>query len=138
VAERRQTDVLVIGGGAAGLSAALPLAEFAEVTVICKGGVEGGSTNWAQGGLAAVTDPNDSFDSHVNDTLISGDGLCNEAAVRFTVNNGRKVVDRLVDWGVEFDRNEEGSADAAPGEQSLTRCGSKLPTTPTFTSRMTG
>ncbi len=123
MAERRQTDVLVIGGGAAGLSAALPLAEFAQVTVICKGGVEGGSTNWAQGGLAAVTAPDDSFESHIRDTLISGDGLCNEEAVRFTVTNGRKVVDQLVDWGVEFDRNGPDSPDGEAGTFHRTREG---------------
>jgi len=107
VAERHHTDVLVIGGGAAGLSAALPLAEFAQVTVLCKGGVEGGSTNWAQGGLAAVTDPSDTVEAHVQDTLIAGDGLCGEEAVRFTIKGGEAAVARLVNWGVEFDTEED-------------------------------
>jgi len=106
VAERRQTDVLVIGGGAAGLSAALPLANFAQVTVLSKGGVEGGSTNWAQGGLAAVTDPADSIEAHVQDTLIAGDGLCGEDAVRFTIEGGQAAVNRLVGWGVNFDKED--------------------------------
>ena len=118
MAERRQTDVLVIGGGAAGLSAALPLAQFAQVTVICKGGVEGGSTNWAQGGLAAVTDPADSVEAHVRDTLIAGDGLCNEAAVRFTIDAGKSVVQRLVDWGVRFDRDQPAPGNAREGAQA--------------------
>ena len=107
MAERQQTDVLVIGGGAAGLSAALPLADFAQVTVLCKGGVEGGSTNWAQGGLAAVTDPADTVEAHVQDTLIAGDGLCGEDAVRFTIEGGKAAVARLVNWGVKFDTEED-------------------------------
>ncbi|MFM7119620.1 MAG: FAD-dependent oxidoreductase, partial [Gammaproteobacteria bacterium] len=65
--ERFATDVLIIGGGAAGLSAALHLAERARVTVLCKDGMEAASSTWAQGGIASVTDPADSTASHVAD-----------------------------------------------------------------------
>ncbi|MEM7220092.1 MAG: L-aspartate oxidase [Pseudomonadota bacterium] len=106
--QRILSDVLIIGGGAAGLSAALPLAEHCNVSVLCKGGVEGGSTNWAQGGVAAVTHPTDTEESHIEDTLIAGAGLCNEAAVRFTVEQGRAAVERLIDGGVDFDKLGDG------------------------------
>lgn len=110
MAQRYRTDILIIGGGAAGLSAALPLAEFAQITVISKGGVEGGSTNWAQGGVAAVTHPDDTESAHHRDTLIAGDGLCDSEMVQLTVDGGGDAVARLVDWGVNFDK-EEGSDD---------------------------
>ena len=84
--QRFATDVLVIGGGAAGLSAALRLAGHARVTVLCKGDVASGSSHWAQGGIAAVTDPMDSFDSHVADTSDAGAGLCDQNVVQFTVS----------------------------------------------------
>ena len=63
--QRFATDVLIVGGGAAGLSAALRLANKARVTVLCKGDISSGSSHWAQGGIAAVTDPEDSFEKHI-------------------------------------------------------------------------
>ena len=72
--QRFSTDILIIGGGAAGLSAALYLAPHARVTVLCKGSADTGSSHWAQGGVAAVTDPEDSFESHMEDTLAAGAG----------------------------------------------------------------
>ena len=83
--EQYQYDVLILGSGAAGLSAALHLAEHARVLVLSKNEIQGGSTNRAQGGIAAVTDPMDSLQSHIRDTLQAGAGLCNEHVVRFAV-----------------------------------------------------
>ncbi len=101
--QRFSTDILIIGGGAAGLAAALHLAPHARVTVLCKGDVEAASSTWAQGGIAAVTDPDDSIESHVQDTLTAGAGLCDPDIVRFTVKRAAAAIDELVRWGVTFD-----------------------------------
>jgi L-aspartate oxidase len=102
--QRFATDVLVIGGGIAGLTAALSLAPVARVTVLCKGDVEAGSSHWAQGGIASVTDPDDSFSDHVADTCDAGAGLCDPEVVEFIVERGPGVIARLREWGVEFDK----------------------------------
>ncbi|HSG53271.1 MAG TPA: FAD-dependent oxidoreductase, partial [Rheinheimera sp.] len=88
-------DVLIIGSGAAGLSLALQLADKAKVLVLSKGPLREGSTLYAQGGIAAVFDENDSIASHVNDTLIAGAGLCDEAAVQFTAGNAKAAMEWL-------------------------------------------
>ncbi|MBX3706531.1 MAG: L-aspartate oxidase [Pseudomonadales bacterium] len=100
---RYSTDVLVIGGGAAGLSAALHLAPHARVTVLCKGDIEAASSTWAQGGIASVTDPEDSLASHIADTLVAGAGLCDPDIVRFTVEGAAPAIKELVRLGVRFD-----------------------------------
>ncbi|MDP6970641.1 MAG: FAD-dependent oxidoreductase, partial [Pseudomonadales bacterium] len=102
--QRFATDVLIIGGGVAGLSAALRLAGPARVTVLCKGDIASGSSHWAQGGIAAVTDPEDSFSSHVMDTCDAGAGLCDERIVQFTVSHAPRVIEQLHKWGVQFDQ----------------------------------
>ncbi len=103
-------DVLIIGSGAAGLSLALQLADSQQVIVLSKGPLREGSTLYAQGGIAAVFDENDSIDSHVNDTLIAGAGLCEDAAVQFTAENAKTAMEWLIDQGVPFDqyRDEDG------------------------------
>ncbi len=101
-------DVLVIGSGAAGASLALHLADRYRVAVLSKGELRSGSTWHAQGGVAAVLDSEDSLESHIEDTLVAGGGLCHEEVVRFTVENGPRVIDWLVDKGMTFTR-EEGS-----------------------------
>lgn len=106
---RRAYDIIIIGSGAAGLTAALKLAPQFRVAVLSKGPIWAGSTNWAQGGIAAVLEATDSLESHIDDTLVAGAGLCNAETVRFVVEHGREVVRDLVNWGVPFDR-EEGSA----------------------------
>jgi len=100
--KRHDYDVLIIGSGAAGLSVAIQVADHARVAVICKGELSGGSTYWAQGGIAAVLDDEDTIDAHVADTLRAGAGLCDERVVRFTVEHSRESIQWLIDLGVEF------------------------------------
>lgn len=97
-----QYDVLVIGSGAAGLTLALSLARHAHVAVLSKNAINQGSTWYAQGGIAAVLDDQDSIDAHVADTLIAGAGLCHEDAVRFTVENSKAAIQWLIAQGVNF------------------------------------
>ena len=102
------SDVLILGSGAAGLSCALRLAQSGHsVTMVSKGTLSGGSTLWAQGGISAVLDENDSLENHVRDTLVAGAGLCDEAAVRFTVSRGPDCIRWLIDQGVRFTIDEE-------------------------------
>ena len=104
------SDVLILGSGAAGLSCALRLAQHGHaVTVVSKGTLSGGSTLWAQGGISAVLDENDSLEAHVRDTLAAGAGLCDEDAVRFTVGRGPACIRWLIEQGVKFTRDEEDS-----------------------------
>jgi len=106
-----QHDVLIIGTGAAGLSLALHLPPELRVALICKADLNEGSTYWAQGGMAAVLHTRDTVDSHVEDTLAAGGGLCRRDAVEFTVNNSRRCVEWLVSQGVGFDlRQDQASA----------------------------
>ncbi|NMM42088.1 L-aspartate oxidase [Pseudoalteromonas arctica] len=98
------TDVAIIGSGAAGLSLALSLANHCKVTVISKGELTEGSTLYAQGGIAAVFDKkNDSIESHVQDTLDAGGGLCDKAAVQYTASNAHDCLQWLIEQGVPFD-----------------------------------
>lgn len=100
-------DVLIIGSGAAGLCLALSLAKQLKVAIICKNAVTEGSTYYAQGGIAAVLDEQDSIESHVRDTMIAGGGLCREDAVRFTVENSKAAIEWLIEQGVQFDRRDD-------------------------------
>ena len=102
-------EVLIIGCGAAGLSLALRLAETAHVMALAKGPLYEGSTYYAQGGVSAVLDAGDSIESHLQDTLIAGAGLCHADAVRFTVTHGREVIEWLSAHGVPF--TKESTAD---------------------------
>lgn len=101
-------DALILGSGAAGLTLALRLAgEGRRIAVLSKGSLAEGSTLYAQGGISAVLDADDSIESHVQDTLIAGAGLCDEAAVRFTVEHSREVIEWLIDRGVPFTPAED-------------------------------
>ncbi|MFZ5748663.1 MAG: L-aspartate oxidase [Pseudomonadota bacterium] len=103
-----RSDILVIGSGAAGLTAAINLASEFKVTVLAKGGFAEGSTAWAQGGIAAVLEPGDTFESHIEDTMIAGAGLNDRATVEMVVENAPAAIERLVALGVPF--NTEGGA----------------------------
>ncbi len=96
-------DVLIVGSGAAGLTAALNLAPGLKVGVIAKGGVGEGATNWAQGGIAAVLEEGDTFEAHVNDTMIAGAGLNDREVVEFVVGEAPAAIARLAELGVPFE-----------------------------------
>lgn len=97
-------DVLVIGSGAAGLTAALSLATRLKVLVLAKGQLNSGSTAWAQGGIAAVLDTGDTFEDHIRDTMVAGAGLNDREAVEFVIERAPAAIDRLCDLGVPFNR----------------------------------
>ncbi|MGD8999286.1 MAG: L-aspartate oxidase [Granulosicoccaceae bacterium] len=101
---RKIYDVLVIGGGIAGLSLALRLADRSRIAIIAKGQLTESASFYAQGGIAAVLDEQDSFETHITDTLNAGAGLCDPDIVRYTVENGPECVQWLIDQGVLFTR----------------------------------
>jgi len=123
MSQQFQHDVLVIGSGAAGLSLALTLPDHLRIAVLSKGDLANGSTFRAQGGVAAVLDDTDTVESHVDDTLNAGGGLCHEDAVRFTVEHSREAIQWLIDQGVPFTRDEDSSSDDSGFEFHLTREG---------------
>jgi L-aspartate oxidase len=107
-----QTDFLVIGSGIAGLTYALKVADKCpdkKVMVLTKATADETNTKYAQGGIAVVNDPeNDSFEKHIEDTLIAGDGLCNEKVVEIVVKEGPERVNEIIQWGAEFDKETDG------------------------------
>jgi L-aspartate oxidase len=102
------TDVLILGGGLAGLRAALAVDPRLSVTVITKDDLRGSSSQWAQGGIAGVVDPEDRFDNHVADTLAAGAGLCHEAVVDSVVREAPARIGELIAWGTRFDERDGG------------------------------
>lgn len=106
------TDVLVIGSGLAGLTYAIKMAEkFPNytITILTKAAVTNETnTKYAQGGIAVVTDASDNFESHINDTLIAGDGLCDIDAVKTVVEEGPAMVQEIINWGTSFDKDSSG------------------------------
>ena len=108
------SKVLVMGSGIAGLSYALHVAEFADVTLVTKRSLVDANTAWAQGGIAAVLDrQHDSFAQHVEDTLTAGAGLCRRQIVEMIVEHGPQAIDRLIALGVDFDRDAAGDLQLA-------------------------
>jgi L-aspartate oxidase len=111
MAEPFETDYLVIGSGIAGLNFALLAAEHGRVTVITKKHPSDTNTNWAQGGVAAALATDDSFETHIADTLAAGDGLCDRDVVEMCVQEGPASVQRLLDLGVRLARDSHGDLD---------------------------
>lgn len=112
----RDVDVVVLGSGAAGLSAALAARPVRSALVVTKDTLDAGSTAWAQGGLAGVLDPQDSLENHVRDTLIAGAGLCDEANVRTLVTEAPKALRYLMRLGAAFDPARDGQGPALTRE----------------------
>jgi L-aspartate oxidase len=109
--KQNNCDVLIIGSGAAGLTLALHLAKNADVVILSKGPLNEGSTYYAQGGVAAVFDENDSITAHCDDTIEAGAGLCDEEAVRFTTENAKSCLEWLINQGVDFDKEHNHNGD---------------------------
>ena len=104
-------DFLVIGSGIAGISFALKAAQFGKVALLCKTTLSESNTSYAQGGIASVTYEPDSFEKHIEDTLIAGDGHCDLAAVEKIIREAPSQIEELLNWGVNFDRDEKGLFD---------------------------
>lgn len=105
-----ETDVLIIGSGIAGLSLAIKLAEQSKdltITVLTKANENESNTKYAQGGIAAVWDKNDSVEKHIADTMDAGGNLCNPEVVKFVVEEGPQRVRELIEWGTRFDKEKE-------------------------------
>lgn len=102
-------DVVIVGSGLAGLSVALRLPSSYKIALICKRTLDESASNYAQGGIAAVLNPIDTIDQHVNDTLRAGAGLCDENATRFIVENGAEAIDWLISLGVPFSKDENSA-----------------------------
>lgn len=105
----RKTDFLVIGSGIAGLSFALKAAQKGKVLILTKVNADETNTKYAQGGIASVFDPtSDSFEKHISDTLIAGDGLCNKKIVEIVVKEGPDRIKELIEYGANFDKEDSG------------------------------
>ncbi len=115
------TDVLIIGSGIAGLFAALQISEFADVIIATKKNKSESNTNYAQGGIASVMDTHDSFEKHIEDTLIAGAGLCDKKAVEITVTEGPDRIYDLVDIGTRFTKKKGKFDLAREGGHSMAR-----------------
>jgi L-aspartate oxidase len=102
-----KTDFLIIGSGIAGLSLAIKVAQLGSVAIVTKKEKSESNTNYAQGGIAAVTDKTDSFEEHIGDTLVCGAGLCNRDVVEFVVREAPPRIQELIEWGVNFTKSEE-------------------------------
>jgi L-aspartate oxidase len=107
----RRFDFLVIGGGIAGISFALKAAKHGKVALLCKTTLDESNTSYAQGGIASVTYSPDSFEKHIEDTLIAGDGHCDLAAVEKVIREAPGQIQELINWGVDFDKDENGLFD---------------------------
>ncbi len=105
------TDFVVVGGGVAGLRAAIELAGAGQVTVLTKDALREGATEYAQGGVAVALADDDTPAAHRDDTLVAGAGYCNAGAVDVLVNEGPERVRELIDWGIRFDRDPGGKLD---------------------------
>lgn len=110
---RFKVDFLVIGSGIAGLSYALKVADYGKVCILTKSDASECSTKYAQGGIAAVMYDNDSYEKHINDTLIAGAGLCDLESVKITITESTDRIKELIEWGTNFDKKQTGVYDLA-------------------------
>ncbi|MFA4852034.1 MAG: L-aspartate oxidase [Bacteroidales bacterium] len=110
---RYKVDFLVIGSGIAGLTYALKVAPYGKVIVVTKRSAEESNTRYAQGGIAAVMYTPDSYEKHIQDTIIAGAGLCDEKIVRITITESTERIQELIDWGTNFDKTTTGKYDLA-------------------------
>ncbi len=112
---RMHTDYLIIGSGIAGLTFAIKISAFfpdKTITIVTKSTAEETNTKYAQGGIAVVQNKlEDDFNKHINDTLICGDGLCDDQVVKMVITEGPKRLEELINWGANFDLNDEGNLD---------------------------
>ncbi len=99
------TDCLVVGAGIAGLRAAIEAAENCKVIVVCKGKLDESNTWKAQGGIASVIEKEDSFESHISDTIKTGCGLADEKVVDMVIRQGPELIKQLIQWGAAFDKS---------------------------------
>ncbi|MCX6251438.1 MAG: L-aspartate oxidase [Bacteroidetes bacterium] len=110
---RKYVDFLVIGSGIAGLTYALKVAKHGKVCIVTKSKMEDTATSYAQGGIAAVMYTPDSFEKHIQDTIIAGDSLCDENIVRITITESTERIKELIKWGAKFDKTKSGRYDLA-------------------------
>ncbi len=109
----KYVDFLVVGSGIAGLSFALKAAKHGKVLIVTKSNEDESNTKYAQGGVAVVVDKEDSFEKHIDDTLIAGDGLCNKKVVEIVVKEGPARIQEIIDYGTNFDKTKQGIYDLA-------------------------
>lgn len=109
----KTVDFLIIGSGIAGLSYALKVAEYGKVLMLTKASPDETNTKYAQGGIAAVMYEPDSYEKHINDTIIAGDGLCNKEVVNVVVKESTQCIEELIRWGTNFDKTNDGEFDLA-------------------------
>ncbi len=109
----KYVDFLVVGSGIAGLSFALKAAKHGKVLIVTKSNEDESNTKYAQGGVAVVVDKEDSFDKHIADTLVAGDGLCNKEVVEIVVKEGPARIQEIINYGTNFDKTQQGIYDLA-------------------------
>ncbi len=107
----KECDFLVLGSGIAGLSFAIKASELGSVAVVTKKNKVESNTNYAQGGIAAVTDSDDCFEFHIRDTLKSGAGICKKDVVNFVIKEGPERIGELIEWGVNFTKTGDNETD---------------------------
>lgn len=110
---RKQTDFLIIGSGIAGLIYALKVADHGKVCIVTKSDAEETATKYAQGGIAAVMYTPDTYEKHIIDTIVAGDGLNNREIVELTIKESTARIRELIEWGAQFDKNASGEYDLA-------------------------
>jgi L-aspartate oxidase len=110
---KKKTDFLIIGSGIAGLTFALKAARYGKVSIVTKSSLEESNTKYAQGGIASVMYPPDNFEKHIRDTLVAGDGFCNEKVVRIVAEEAPERIKDLIEYGISFDRIKDGRFDLA-------------------------